>query len=167
MDTSTNYIDSRNGYRLRFIDKRDPKELPEDIDLNSIVKSKNGYWARKIGENQELGTQVYYSRDRKHWIKGYRDRKSVNPKDPGGRTQVGKYIYRAKENGTTVATIGRNVLTWYTANGIRSVNYNKEIDHINGDFTNDRADNLERVTPSQNIKRRNKAMQENLQLATS
>ena len=146
------FIDSKNGYRIVFKDA--VKELPEDIDLSCIVKSNNGYWTRKIGEREELGTQVYYSKDKKNWIKAYRDKKNFSANLSGGKTQVGKYIYRAKANGTTVATIGRNVLTWYTANNISRVNYNKEIDHVSGDYTDDRLSNLERVTPSENIKRR-------------
>ena len=149
------HIDSKNGYRLNFVDTKQTIETPKDIDLSSIVKSTNGYWARKIGEHEELGTQVYYSKDKKNWIKAYRDRKNGHSTQVGGKTQVGKYIYRAKANGTTVATIGRNVLTWYTANNISKVNYSKEIDHVNGDYTDDRLSNLERVTPSENIKRRN------------
>lgn len=165
MNTTTTSIESANGYRLRFVDKKDKPDIPEDLDLSTIIKSKNGYWARKIGEHEELGTQVYYSKDRKRWIKGYRDRKSSYKGEGNNRTQVGKYIYRAKDKGTTVATIGRNVITWYTANNISRVNYSREIDHLDGDYTNDRLSNLERVTPGENIKRRNQQMEAKLQLA--
>lgn len=150
------FIDSKNGYRLNFIeDSKQTTELPKDIDLSIIVKSNNGYWARKKGDHEELGTKVYYSKDKKNWIPAYRDKKNGHKTLTNGRTQVGKQFYRAKQNGTTVATIGRNVLTWYTGNNISRVNYSKEIDHVNGDYTDDRLSNLERVTPSENIKRRN------------
>lgn len=149
----SNYIDSLNGYRLRFTDKKPTRPMPKDIDLSCIVKSRNGYWTRRIGEREELGTKVYYSPDRKNWYPAYRDKKTGYSSLNNNKTQVGKFIYRAKLEGSR-PSIGRNVLTWYTANNINRVNYNKEIDHVDGDFTNDRLSNLERVTPQENIRRR-------------
>jgi hypothetical protein len=146
------FIDSKNGYRIRFIDK-EKRELPSDIDLSCVVKSNNGYWAKRIGEREELGSKVYYSPDKKNWYPAYKDKKTSHSTQIGAKTQVGKIIYRARVNGK-VLSIGKNILTWYTANNISRVNYNKEIDHVNGDYTDDRLSNLERVTPSENIKRR-------------
>ena len=159
------FIDSQNGYRLRFIDKP-VKNFPSDIDLDNIVQSSNGYWARVKGEYQELGSKVYFSKNRKEWIPAYAQRKNKTPNMSNPeKLQEGKVIYKTDprhSRGWGVNTIGKNIITWYTGNGVKKVRPDLQIDHIDGDFTNDNLDNLERVTPSENLKRR-----ESLRLANA
>lgn len=144
-------INTINGYRIRFIDRTYPTADLEEIDLDNIVKTGNGFWARKLGEHYNLGTIAYYSPDGKNWVRAYIDRKSANSFSET-RTQKGKFIYRACYEGKKVS-IGKNVLTWYAANGEKEVIKGWEIDHINGDYTNDTLANLEKVSHSENIKR--------------
>lgn len=151
------FIDSNNGYRLRFVDN-----VPPDIDLNNIVQTSNGFWAKLEGEHYELGSKVYYSKNKRDWVPAYAQKKNVSPnmKSPE-KVQEGKIIYRTdgrRANGWGYKSIGRNILTWYTGNKVKKVREDLQIDHIDGDFTNDHLHNLERVSPSENIKRRNALM---------
>ena len=50
-------------------------------------------------------------------------------------------------------SISRNVLTWYANNRIHNSLDDFEIDHVNGDFTDDRLSNLEQVDHKENIRR--------------
>lgn len=126
------------------------RDITSEIDLNNIVQTDNGYWARKKGESNLL-TVAYYSPDKKEWYKASPNvvRESVNTKK--GKLQVGKInFYNRKYN----KRIGRNVLTWYTANGGGRTQKGYHIDHINGDYTDDRLSNLEKVTEQENARRR-------------
>ena len=141
--------------------KRNIIRLTEN-DLNNIVKTNNGFWARRLGEHYNLGTVAYYSPDGEHWVRAYRTTKNGN-NVLGSRTQAGKFIYRAYYESKRVS-IGRNVLTWYTANGEKEVIKGWEIDHVNGDYTNDDLDNLEKVSHSENIKRMKANLNKNKEL---
>jgi hypothetical protein len=100
-----------------------------------------------------LLTKAFCSEDEgQTWHKCYLEKKT---KAPSGRTQVNKAFFRSPRLNKGRVSIGRNVLTWYANNGIHEVDYNYEIDHIDGDHTNDKLSNLERVTPSENKRRRN------------
>lgn len=128
-----------------------PEEY-DAIDISNAVSS-NGYlWAKDKSES-ELLTKAYWSADNgKTW-----NSCGLYPKQPdrssrGNRTQAGKWMFAATNAKGQRKTIGRNILTWYVNNGGGSVDPSLEIDHINGDYTDDKLSNLRRVTHSENVK---------------
>lgn len=107
-------------------------------------------------------TKAYCSEDEgKTWHVCYLEKKSDAP---SGRTQTGKAFFRTPKLSKGRVSIGRNVLTWYANKGPHEVDYSLEIDHVNGNFTDDHLSNLEPVTPSENKKRRKaqKSVQEDI-----
>lgn len=128
------------------------EEVKKLIDIDNYVIGQRGYWFAKPKGEIELFNKAFVSPDQgKHWYPMHLETKTGAP---SGRTQTGKFIFRGKPKGENVS-IGRNVLTWYANHNEHQVDYNYEIDHINGQYTDDRLENLEKVTKEENAKRRN------------
>lgn len=144
----------KTRYWVNWIDSLEDAKVinEEDIDKANYVIGKNDVWFAKSKKDSSLLKVAYCSNDNgKTWYTCYLEKKSDAP---SGRTQVGKLFFRTGSGFPGQRTsIGRNVLTWYTNNHIHRIDPSLEIDHINGDFTDDRLNNLERVTKSENIKR--------------
>lgn len=137
------------------LDEIDPSKVNELIDVENYVVGKNGTWFAKPKNEKENFKRAYISIDQgDHWFPAYATAKR---EAPSGRTQVGKVNMAGVIKGKGYY-MGRNVLTWYANQGIHEVDYSKEIDHKNGDFTDDRFENLRRVTPEENIRFRNEQM---------
>ena len=132
-----------------------PEQVKDLVDTENYVVGKNNIWFAKPKGEKENFRKAYISADQgKSWYPAY---VQVKNEAPSGRTQVGKINFQGKINGQSYY-IGRNVLTWYANNNIHEVDYSQEIDHINGDFTDDRLENLRRITPQENIKHRNELL---------
>ena len=124
----------------------------EKVDAKNYVVNHAGVWfAKPLGQRDNF-TEAFYSTDEgKTWHKATMEKKSSNGSN--GRTQSGKIFFRSSNPRTS---IGRNVLTWYSNNNKHDVDYSLEIDHIDEDYTNDRLDNLQRITPAENKAKRGK-----------
>lgn len=132
-----------------------PEQVKDLVDTENYVVGKNNIWFAKPKGGKENFRKAYVSADQgKSWYPAY---VQVKNEAPSGRTQVGKINFQGKINGQSYY-IGRNVLTWYANNNIHEVDYSQEIDHINGDFTDDSLKNLRRITPQENIKHRNELL---------
>lgn len=128
----------------------------DDVDSANYVVGRNGVWfARAKGEHSLL-SKAYCSSDRgKTWHNCYLEVKSEHKAQPG-RTQAGKYFFRTSSSFDGPRTsIGRNVLTWYAANGKHNVDENYQIDHIDNDYRNDDLSNLQRITEKENLYKMN------------
>lgn len=136
------------------VDIDDAQVDPSVVDTDNYVENVNGVWfARAKGESSLLSKAYCSSDNGKTWHTCTLETKSSNNDN---RTQTGKYIFRtsqAKDYLGPRSSIGRNVLTWCSANKEHKLPNGYEIDHIDGDYTNDKLSNLQKVTHSENIKR--------------
>lgn len=156
-----NHIKTLNGYKIKFIDK-DFEDRPtlvtleelHTIDTNNYVIGQKNIWFAKPREEVDMFNVAYASCDGgRTWYRCTREVKSICH-TAGSRTQAGKVFFRTpKIFPLGRVAISRNVLTWYANNKIHNSLDEYEIDHVDGDFTNDRIDNLERVDHSENIRR--------------
>ena len=159
------HIKTLNGYKIKFVDKnnldfedRCPVLIEEqgvsNIDTdNYVIGQKNIWFAKPIGE-VDMFDIAYASCDGgQTWYRCSRETKSFCH-TAGTRTQAGKVFFRTpKSFPLGRVAMSRNVLTWYANNGEHNSLDAYEIDHVDGDFTNDRLSNLEKVDHSENIRR--------------
>lgn len=131
----------------------------EDIDTSNYVVGNNGVWFAKPKSQRDMFDIAYASNDKgKTWHTCNKEKKSASS-TRGSQTQAGKIFFRTSSSFPGPRTsIGRNVLTWCSNNNEHHLPYGYEIDHVDGNYLNDRLSNLEKVTHSENIKRRNAMM---------
>lgn len=149
--------DKREQVRVSDSFTCDTPANSEDIDTSNYVVGKNGVWFARLKGESSMLSKAFCSADKgKTWHTCYLETKSPAP---DGRTQAGKYIFRTSTTFPGPRTsIGRNVLTWYAANHVHNVDDVLQIDHVNGNYTDDRLSNLERVSASENIRRMKAAL---------
>lgn len=153
-DSVTHDEDENESYECVY-DCNDMAVSPSEVDAQNYVVGKGGVWFAKAKNESSFLNKAFCSADNGDtWHTCGLERKSENPGDPSKRTQVGKYMfYTSSTLPTSKIRMGRNVLTWYANAGIHRIDESKQIDHINGDYTDDRLSNLERVSAAENIRR--------------
>lgn len=126
---------------------------PDKIDTENYVENSTGTmrFARAKGEEEYL-TKAYCSNDEgKTWHTCYLQERNTSP-NVKSSIQVGKMLFASSSTTGAKNYIGRNVLTYCAANGIHKLESGKEIDHINGDYSDDRLSNLRMLSHEDNVK---------------
>lgn len=126
---------------------------PDKIDTENYVENSTGTmrFARAKGEEEYL-TKAYCSNDEgKTWHTCYLQERNTSP-NVKSSIQVGKMLFASSSTTGARNYIGRNVLTYCAANGIHKLESGKEIDHINGDYSDDRLSNLRMLSHEDNVK---------------
>ena len=159
-----NHIKTLNGYKIKFIDKDcsrfedEPILMPKEkifmIDVDNYVIGQKGVWFAKPRGVVDMFEVAYASCDEgRTWYRCYKKAKSPHH-TAGSRTQAGKILFRTSPRFPLgEVSMGRDVLTWYSNNKVHNSLDGLEIDHKDGDYTNDKLTNLEQVHPRENLRR--------------